>query len=108
MSRDPGIGKPYYDLHKEEIYKDDRIMISNLSGVHYEKPPKYFDDLFKEEYPERWKEIQQNREREGRNAQRNSASETSLFRRDQLKIEERSKEEQTKALIRAMEISKRK
>ena len=108
MSRDPGIGKPYYDLHKDEIYKDDRIMISNLSGVHYEKPPKYFDDLFKEEYPERWKEIQQKREREGRNAQRNATSETSLFRRDQLKIEERSKEEQTKALIRAMETTKRK
>ena len=108
MSRDPGIGKPYYDLHKDEIYKDDRIMISNLSGVHYEKPPKYFDDLFKEEEPERWKEIQCRREREGVFSQREAQAGTSLFRREQLKIEERSKEEQTKALIRAMETAKRK
>lgn len=103
MSRDPGIGKPYYDLHKHEIYKHDSIMIKNLSGVHYEKPPKFFDDLYKAEYPDKWKEIQWKREQEGRNATKLGNLETSLFKREQLKIEERSKQAQSKALTRPLE-----
>lgn len=106
VSRDPGIGKPYYDLYKEKIYNSDSIMIKNLSGVHYEKPPKYFDDLFKEEYPERWKEIKWKREKEGQDAQRLASLGTSLLKREQLEVEERSKENQTKSLIRAMEKAK--
>lgn len=107
VSRDPGIGKPYYEIYKDKIYDYDRIMIKNLSGVHYEKPPKYFDDLLKEEDPDRWREIKWKREKEGANAQKLAGLETSLLQREQLEIEERSKQDQTKALIRAMEKAKR-
>lgn len=106
QSRDPGIGKPYYDLHKEKIYESDSILISNKKGVHREKPPLYFDKLFEQENPEKWKEIKRKREQAAEYEMRQKVMQTSIFIRDQLKIEERSKAESTATLIREYEKSK--
>lgn len=54
-----GIGKKYYEEHKEEIYKYDEVINGKGQSV---KPPKYFDRLYKEENPEHLKEIQEKRE----------------------------------------------
>lgn len=103
MSRDPGIGKPYYDIYKDKIYETDSILISNKSGIHREKPPQYFDSLLEKEKPEKWKEIKRKREAEGINSTRAKVEATSMFVRQQLEIEERSKEQQRKMLKREIE-----
>ena len=107
MSRMPGIGKPYYDLYKDEIYKTDSILVKTKSGVARKKPPKYFDDMYKEEEPEKWREIKWKREKQAEDAARGKIQETSLFLREQLEIEERSKEQSASTLKRGLEKSRK-
>lgn len=57
MSRRPGIGREYYDLNKDQIYKFDEIILSTDKGGKKVKPPKYFDDLYEHECPEAYEEI---------------------------------------------------
>ena len=40
MSRRPGIGKKYWEEHRNDIYKYDSVMVGNGQTV---KPPKYYD-----------------------------------------------------------------
>lgn len=52
-SRRPGIGKAYYDEHKDEMYKFDSLVVKAGYGkVINSSPPKYFDRLFADEDPE--------------------------------------------------------
>lgn len=60
MSSNPGIGREYYNTHKEEIYKNDEIINSKGKPI---KPPKYFDRLLKEENKKLYTEIQRKREK---------------------------------------------
>lgn len=46
MSRMPGIGRNYYEAHKDQIYRNDEII---LSGGRVTKPPKYYDKILKDE-----------------------------------------------------------
>lgn len=49
-SRRPGIGREYYEAHKEDIYKYDSLVFPGGYGkVVRSTPPKYFDRLFGEE-----------------------------------------------------------
>lgn len=43
MSKNPAIGARYYEEHKDEIYKRDKIQLKNGKVC---KPPRYFDKLF--------------------------------------------------------------
>lgn len=43
MSRRPGIGRNYFDLHYEDIYKFDELIIGDDTGGKKSKPPRYFD-----------------------------------------------------------------
>lgn len=75
MSTHPGIGRKYYDLHKLDIYKNDSMVMKTVKGnTGSFKPPKAFDKLFKEEYPEEFKKIEKHRkemaERSSRNIRR--------------------------------------
>lgn len=64
MSRKPGIGMKYYHENKLKIYDNDEMIMKTVKGnVGSIKPPKAFDKLFKEEYPEQWKEIEKKRKR---------------------------------------------
>lgn len=57
MSRRPGIGKFWFDKYFEDMYKRDSY---KFEGYRY-KPPKAFDNYFKELYPEVFEEIKQHR-----------------------------------------------
>lgn len=105
VSRMPGIGEEYYRQHWEEIYKYDKIIIHNREGTIQSKPPKYYDELFKAEHPEEWKEIQRKRRFEGKMAQKVKDSLTSISRQERLEIEERSKDEKNLQLRRKFEAS---
>lgn len=107
VSRMPGIGEGYYEKHKDEIYTTDSILIKNKTGSIHVKPPSYYDKKFEKENPKRWREIQKQRRKDGENQNKLKGLNTSLFIRKQLEIEERTKECNNMALIRAMEKSTR-
>lgn len=56
ISQSQDLGKWYYDLHKEEIYKKDLVPVLGKNG-NFSRPPRSFDRLYKIEYPEKFKEI---------------------------------------------------
>lgn len=58
MSRNPGLAYQYYQDYKEQIYKNDEIILSD--GKKF-KPPKYFDEMYQLDFPEKFEEIKQNR-----------------------------------------------
>ena len=66
MSRMPGIGRNYYEENKDRIYKTDEIFIKAQKGIIGTRPGKYFDRLFEQDEPEKYKEIKKNREKQNR------------------------------------------
>lgn len=91
-----GIGKEYYQEHKDDIYKTDSILMKNIHGktCNY-KPPKYFDKMFKEERPTEMWEIKLNRKRA---AERSRQNEKHLSNYSDLELLQKKEEQiQTKA-----------
>ena len=99
-SNQPGIGGIYYENNKEKIYKNDKILIQNLKGVHWIKPPEYFDRLYEKEYPEKMQEIKEKRKKEMYNQLLLKEQTTTLTRWEQLQIEKSTKEDSNRALKR--------
>ena len=53
MSKRPAIGRKYYNDHVLDILETDELIMKTVKGnVGSNKPPKYFDRLNKETYPE--------------------------------------------------------
>ena len=96
----PAIGREYWEKNKIKIYDQDKVMIVNKSGVHWQTPPKYYDRLFKEEDPSRWEEIQARRIDKKVKALQMKAQTTSLSMYEQLQVERTYKEDCTKTLKR--------
>ena len=86
MSRRPGIGREYYELNKEKIYKFDEIILKTDDGGKIVKPPKYFDDLFEAECPDAYKEIKERRQETAQAIRLSKLSRTDLEYLDYLKI----------------------
>lgn len=99
-SNKPGIGYKYYEAHKEDIYDQDQVLVKNLKGSHWVKPPKYFDTLLERENPEKWEEIQEKRRWEQVQAIRRKQLNTSLKPWEVLQIEHESKKKQTAIFTR--------
>lgn len=101
MSRMPGIARQYYELHKDEIYNLDEIVMK-LTGEKSLaiKPPKYYDKLYDIEYPNRMAEIKDIRRTNAEEAAKVKASTTTLTQLKQLNIEEDIKRDQLKKLKR--------
>lgn len=69
MSRN--IGRSYYEEHKNEIYKNDEIIMRTIKGnVGNFKPPKAWDRLFKEQHPEQWDNIKKSRKKAAERTQK--------------------------------------
>ena len=103
VSNRPGIGYNYYEKHKEEIYANDQIMVKNKKGVSYCKPPHYFDKLYEQDNPMHYEMIKKAREKAGQDKINLLIEQTSLFKREQLEVDERAKEAQSKQLRRSLE-----
>jgi len=101
MSRMPGIARDYYELHKDEIYNLDEI-IMKLTGERSLsiKPPKYYDKLYDIEYPDNMQRIKEIRRTNAEEAQKVKASNTTLSQLKQLKIEEDIQKEKVRKLRR--------
>lgn len=62
MSRRPGIARDWYEAHKDEIYVNDEIFLSNGKGaVRALKPARYFDRLYDHYNPEQLEVVKQKR-----------------------------------------------
>lgn len=73
MSKRPGIGMKYYHEHKMDIYENDSMVMKTVKGnTGSFKPPKAFDKLFKEEYPEEFEKIEKRRKKCADRARYNS------------------------------------
>lgn len=99
LSMSDDIGKWYYDLHKDEIYKTDTVPIKDNHG-NLCKPPKSYDRFYKRDNPKEWKRVQAKREKEAKIAEilkRNQTNKTTQERRE---AEELNKTKQFKDLRR--------
>lgn len=56
ISQSDDLGQWYYDEHKKEIYNIDIVPVMDNKG-NFCRPPRSFDRRFKEEYPDKWKEV---------------------------------------------------
>ena len=99
MSRMPGIGRDFYENHKDEIYKNDEII---LSGGRITKPPKYFDNILKNENETLMAFTKDARKHvaELKNAQ--IFNETTLDEDAYFTLQEKKKKNQTKLLTRLL------
>mgnify|MGYP000598031937 CR=1 FL=1 len=55
MSRRPGIGRPWLEKYKEEMYPADEVCIPGR-GV-FKKPPRYYDEIYGLSYPEEMEKV---------------------------------------------------
>lgn len=54
MSRRPGIAKSWFDLYKDDVYPSDKVVMRNMQM----RPPRYYDNLYKEVSPFEFEDIQ--------------------------------------------------
>lgn len=88
MSRNPGIGKPYYERNKDKIYKNDEVLIKKeLSKALMKKPPKYFDEILDVENPILLEQKKMQR-RKNRIATRNNRLERTSLSADEYLIQQ--------------------
>lgn len=101
MSRRPGIGRQYYEEHKEELYKTDQVLIKKYGGgILKAKPPKYYDRLYDLENPEKMEEIKKERKKKAEIISKSKFNQTTLYKKQQLKTEEETKQAKAKELQR--------
>lgn len=59
QSRNPGIGKSWYDQYKNDLFPRDECIINGRIM----KPPKYYTTIYQKEEPQQYEQIQQARKR---------------------------------------------
>lgn len=96
MSRNPGIGKSWYDKYKKDAYPKDFVTMRGKKL----KPPKYYDSQLERECEESYQRIKANRRMTSR---RNKHDQT----RERLADRELVKEKQASYLIREIEVTKK-
>ena len=101
MSRRPGIGAKYYEEHKDEIYKNDGIIMRTIKGnVGNIKPPKAWDKKLKEENPELYKKIKKSREKARERADKLTAEITDYTDKQKERLKQEKITEKGKMLPR--------
>lgn len=102
-SRNPAIGKEYFNLHHIEIMETDKVLIHNINGSYEVTRPRYFDKLIEKYHEEELAENKERRQYYATKAAEVKDWTTSLSRKEQLEVEERTKIENTKQLLRPLE-----
>lgn len=87
MSRNPGIGRAYYEKNKNEIYKCDEIINSKGKSV---RPPSYFDRLMDAGEHDFMESIKEKRSENAENKLKLKMSQTDKTLEEQLQIEKRT------------------
>ncbi len=103
MSRRPGIGKKYFDEHKDDIYETDSLYVKASKGLMKVKPCRYYDTLFDVIDPDKLQKIKQQRKRVGKAQKQLKMANTTLNEVEYGEMLERKKQEQVKKLKREVE-----
>ena len=103
MSRVPGIGKAYYDSHKEEIYSTDELII-NGNKYGRPKPPRYFDKLYDIDYPTEMALIKEQRQKCADEAKYLEASKSTISAAERNKLKASELDNKTRILKRRANI----
>ena len=100
MSRRPGIGRDYYEKHKDEIYEHDSLIIKSGNKVIEAKPPKYYDSLYDVDNHEILEKLKNERKIKSENVNRMKDLQTSKSRTARRKTDKNIKEATTRVLKR--------
>lgn len=100
MSRMPGIGREYYEKHKQEMYETDELFIPIKEQVQAVRPAKYYDKLYDVECHNAMKMIKKRRSEEADRVLKATLSATDLTEEQYLLMKDRSKTEQAARLPR--------
>lgn len=100
MSLKPGIGKLYFDLHKDDIYENDELI---LPGVGKVMTSKYFDRCYALDEPEDLERIKGLRRYNAENLLQVKLSQTDLDEVSLMESELRSLEARAKKLFRPLD-----
>lgn len=102
MSRRPGVGREYYDKHKNRIYSDDAMYININGKVQAVKPAKYYDKLYDVEHHQALLHLKRKRSKAGELSLASELSKTTLTEEEYLILKDESKRDQAKRLIRPL------
>uniref|UniRef100_A0AAU8B902 Replication initiator protein n=1 Tax=Dulem virus 104 TaxID=3145581 RepID=A0AAU8B902_9VIRU len=100
MSRRPGIGRQYYNDHPD-MFDFNTINIPTADGGRKVPIPKYFNNLFDVDFPERSAELKAIRKRQSEICQVLKLSQTDLDYESLLQVEENGLMDRTKILKRS-------
>lgn len=99
MSRRPGIGRPWFDLHPD-VKPNDVLHISTPAGGKSFRPPKYYQKLYEVEFPDEAAELKAIRQRIAEDARELKLEKTNLSYLELLQVEEDSLIKRIKSLKR--------
>lgn len=99
MSRNPGIGKEYFNENFDDIYPTDGIVLSGGSRV---KPPRYFDNLMNDIDEDLMSDVKLKRADIAERIQAMKSQQTSADYQMELRHAENNKEAQVKKLVRPL------
>lgn len=105
MSTKPGLGRQYYEDHKDDLIKTYEINLSTPRGGKKFRPPGYFDNLFDVEYPEEHALIKENMQKLAETVKQKKLEKTSLSYLEMLAIEEQNFLHKAKKLKRGGDFS---
>ena len=103
MSRNPGIGKEYYEKHKNEIYEHDEIWLKNKKGAIKAKPCRYYDKLYDLDSPEIMEAIKNSRKVIAKEIEKLRKLESNLSKKEYLEQQEMIVNNRVKRLKRELE-----
>lgn len=103
MSRKPGIGREWFEQHKEEIYKNDEIFLPKRNGAIRLKPAAYYDRLYDLEQPEQMQKIKETRKQKAVKARRLKLAKTTDNIEEIVAKAERLHIERSRLLIRNLD-----
>lgn len=102
MSRKPGIGRQYFEDHKDDIYSKDEIIVKKYNGgLMKVKPPKYYDKLYDGINTNEYLRLKLKRKKISEEIRNLKYIQSTAYKKDMLIEEENTKKGKASALIRS-------
>lgn len=100
MSRRPGIGRDYFETHKDEIYRTDELFVPIKGEVQAVRPAKYYDKLYDVDHHLALRKLKKARSLQSEAAFDSTLHNTDLTEVEYLELKDRIKEDQSRRLVR--------
>lgn len=106
MSRRPGIGREYFEKHKDELYRYDKMSVSTQDGSLSLSLPTYYDNLYKKVDEVRLTDLKKKRVRLARSRHRFRSARTNLFVLDEIDFKAYEAKRKSELLFRPGDVHK--